>query len=688
MRDRRQVASRTSCAIRPALSSRPCRVGSDPWRSSSPSSSRPGAREATTPPARPRAPAPKRARPPPRAARRSPCALEAPTPVPGCSRCRSSTARTESRPASSSAPPGTRPVTRGLRRSARGHTASRNDPAPRAAPVGAAVESPDSPGWATVGTSRDSGARDPAERLRLGPGRREDHLSRDLAPSHRRLGAGVGTRSRSPGPVATRVRAGRTRRPPASRPGARGSGPEEDEISEHGGARPRPHPRAPGELSVIGPRTRTVPSKVVKTTSFETVAQPKLGDGSRRTQARPVAASRATSRPFPSMGRRSSAPGGRWRSPTRTGRRRGRTTGPPRRPSASRLRRTGRGRRSRGGAAAGRGRCGADRQPWPTAAVASRGPRRSPARPCRLRGRVPFLDRRQDRSSPRSRSRGRRAASWSCQSSRPLRASSTSSEFVYGTGPGKAAPFGRSAIRPTAPGSSSPRRAGLARRPRPGTRAHHRRPRAGTARVPDRVELPAHHSGRGVERVDRASPARREADGAREDQPFPDDRRDVDELLRRARQVPAPQLTARRGGERERVGVGRAVDPPAVHGEPVRPFVQRAVAVHPAQLPGRARARGRCSGGPGRKPSRGLRPESTRTCPSRSPWPSGGIATGLRAPTRFPHRWTTQPPRGCPRDRRWAVPRCRRHRARRNRGRLASRTVIASLRADRIARNR
>ncbi len=93
-------------------------------------------------------------------------------------------------------------------------------------------------------------------------------------------------------------------------------------------------------------------------------------------------------------------------------------------------------------------------------------------------------------------------------------------------------------------------------------------------RLPDRVELPAHGTGRGVERVDRAPPARREADGTGEDEPFPDDGRDVDELLGGAGEMPAPQLAARVGGERERIRVGRAVDPPAVHREPVRPFVR------------------------------------------------------------------------------------------------------------------
>ena len=107
-------------------------------------------------------------------------------------------------------------------------------------------------------------------------------------------------------------------------------------------------------------------------------------------------------------------------------------------------------------------------------------------------------------------------------------------------------------------------------------------------RLPDRVELPAHGPGGGVERVDRAAAAGREPDRAGEDEPFPDDGRDVDELLGRAGEVPAPQLSARFGGERERVRVGRAVDPTAVHREPVRPFVQRAVAVGPPQLPGGA----------------------------------------------------------------------------------------------------
>ena len=156
-------------------------------------------------------------------------------------------------------------------------------------------------------------------------------------------------------------------------------------------------------------------------------------------------------------------------------------------------------------------------------------------------------------------------------------------------------------------------------------------------RLPDRVELPAHGPGRGVERVDRAAPARRVPDGAREDEAFPDDGRDVDELLGRARQMAAPQLTARCGGERERVRVGRAVDPPVVHGEPVRPLVQRAVAVHPAQRPGGAVERVHVALevlDVDRLLRR--RPGSTRTCPSSSPSPSGRNASEPRGSATLP----------------------------------------------------
>ena len=105
-------------------------------------------------------------------------------------------------------------------------------------------------------------------------------------------------------------------------------------------------------------------------------------------------------------------------------------------------------------------------------------------------------------------------------------------------------------------------------------------------RLLDRHELPAHRTRRRVQRVDRAAPERRVPDRAHEDESVPDDRRDVDELLARAREVTAPELSAGAGRERERVGVRSAVDAPAVDRQPVRPVVraryrcaQRSVAV-------------------------------------------------------------------------------------------------------------
>ena len=142
------------CRSGAALSSRPCRVGSDPWRSSSPSSSRPGARggdetAGTTTGAGTEtgtAAAPSSSKITLRAGSTNAgpwvqsLSLEhgpdgEPTDFFVCA------AWDEARPREGcDAAPGA-------------GTASRNDPAPRAAPVGAAVESPDSPGWATVGTA-------------------------------------------------------------------------------------------------------------------------------------------------------------------------------------------------------------------------------------------------------------------------------------------------------------------------------------------------------------------------------------------------------------------------------------------------------------------------------------------------------------------------------------------------------
>ncbi len=84
-------------------------------------------------------------------------------------------------------------------------------------------------------------------------------------------------------------------------------------------------------------------------------------------------------------------------------------------------------------------------------------------------------------------------------------------------------------------------------------------------RVLDRHELPAHYAGRGIERIDRAAAERRVPDRALEDDALPDDRRDVDELLAPAREMPKPEHLAGGRGERERIRVGCAVHTLAVH---------------------------------------------------------------------------------------------------------------------------
>ena len=210
---RRQVASRTSGRSGATLSSRPCHVGSD---SCSPPRSPPSS---------------------PRAARAATNGRDddgadtgtatvaaassgkitllagARTRVPGCDPCRSSTARTACRPASTSAPPGTRPVPRGVRRGARGQAACRNGPAARAAPGRPAVASPDSPGWATVGTSDRPELEVPLSDFVAGLDVDKATYSVTLRASSGRPRPGdVEHDHRHLGRVATGVRAGRTRR--------------------------------------------------------------------------------------------------------------------------------------------------------------------------------------------------------------------------------------------------------------------------------------------------------------------------------------------------------------------------------------------------------------------------------------------------------------------------------------------
>ena len=206
----------------------------------------------------------------------------------------------------------------------------------------------------------------------------------------------------------------------------------------------------------------------MKTTSFETVAQPKSGEGSRRTQsARPVAASRATSRPFPLEGRRSSAPWRPWRSPP------AQVDDGDEQPAL----RVGH-RRQDSAEQAGADDHAAARQRAAVVAVQtdSRAQRRRrvsrsqaiTARPCRLRGRA-----RRPRPSPGSASPEVVVADVVRHLVVPEQPAAPRIEHEQrvrvrhraGEGSAVRAP----AIRPTAPGSSS-RVEPAARRPRPGTR--------------------------------------------------------------------------------------------------------------------------------------------------------------------------------------------------------------------------
>ena len=102
-------------------------------------------------------------------------------------------------------------------------------------------------------------------------------------------------------------------------------------------------------------------------------------------------------------------------------------------------------------------------------------------------------------------------------------------------------------------------------------------------RLLDRHELPAHCARLGVERVDRTSSRRWEAESADEHEALPHHRRDGNELLARTRQVPPPPLLARVGVQAERIRVGRAVDAVARDDEPVRAVVRRVVAPRPPE---------------------------------------------------------------------------------------------------------
>ena len=113
---------------------------------------------------------------------------------------------------------------------------------------------------------------------------------------------------------------------------------------------------------------------------------------------------------------------------------------------------------------------------------------------------------------------------------------------------------------------------------------------AGGGKLPwiaDRLEAPADLSRALVERIQRAAPARREADGRGEDEAARGERGDVDELLVAVRQLAGPQLAAGPCVECERARVACAENPSARVREAVRPVVRSLDEVVPAGLPSR-----------------------------------------------------------------------------------------------------
>src|SRR4051812_12033989 len=107
-------------------------------------------------------------------------------------------------------------------------------------------------------------------------------------------------------------------------------------------------------------------------------------------------------------------------------------------------------------------------------------------------------------------------------------------------------------------------------------------------RLRDRVELPPHRAGLGVERIRGAATARRVADRPDEDEALPEDRRDVHELFGRAREMAAPKFAAALRVERERIRIRDAVDAAVAEGETVRPVVAKPVVTFPALRAGPA----------------------------------------------------------------------------------------------------
>ena len=200
----------------------------------------------------------------------------------------------------------------------------------------------------------------------------------------------------------------------------------------------------------------------MKTTSFETVAQPKFGDGSRRSHS--TLARRRVERDEPAAPFDGSSSVSSWRPtrcPTRTGRRPARRDGRPRRPSASRRRRAGPGRRSpaRRGSGPTSLRCS------PTTAVQRR--RRVSRSQAITRPAFPAPN---TRSTPVERRENRRRLEVvvpnvvrshlvvpeqpPCRARRARAASRCTAP-----GPGKRRRSAAPAYRPRAPGSSCPRRA-------------------------------------------------------------------------------------------------------------------------------------------------------------------------------------------------------------------------------------
>ena len=217
-----------------------------------------------------------------------------------------------------------------------------------------------------------------------------------------------------------------------------------------------------------------------------------------------------------------------------------------------------------------------------------------------------------------------------------VRASSTSSESVYEhrarkraavrplrrPAPGRRVRVARvePSLRSTETGIPQPAAAGLERKP---------------PRLLDRHELPPHRARlRRRARRSHLVPNGGIADGAQEDESVPHDRRDVDELLARGRQVPPPRSSPVAASSREGLRVRGAVDA----GRPRRPGRSarrsaRGSAAPSAAFPWCGRARRRCCEGPGRRPSRASATGVDAKTPEKL-----GLAVKPEPPARFEAR--------------------------------------------------